>query len=84
MQIGLKFEVVESVPVPEDITLGNEKAPQLIENYCETIRRLGEALQQPRLPDKGNCMNYDFSLPASAYLEEDLRQIQRICRVEKE
>ena len=37
------FEVVESVPVPEDIKLGNEKAPQLIENYCENIRRLGEA-----------------------------------------
>ena len=25
---GLEFEVVESVPVPEDIKLGNEKAPQ--------------------------------------------------------
>ncbi len=40
---GLAFEVVESVPVPEDIKLGNEKAPQLIENYCENIRRLGKA-----------------------------------------
>ena len=40
---GLAFEVVESVPVPEDIKLGTEKAPQLIENYCENIRRLGEA-----------------------------------------
>ena len=32
---NLEFEVVESVPVPEDIKLGNENAPQLIENYCE-------------------------------------------------
>ena len=40
---GLEFEVVESVPVPEDIKLGNEKAPQLIENYCENVRRLGKA-----------------------------------------
>ena len=40
---GLAFEVVESVPVPEDIKLGNEKAAQLIDNYCENIRRLGEA-----------------------------------------
>ena len=40
---GLKFEVVESVPVPEDIKLGNEKAPQLIENYCENLRRLAKA-----------------------------------------
>lgn len=40
---GLEFEVVESVPVPEDIKLGTDKAPQLIENYCENIRRLGKA-----------------------------------------
>lgn len=40
---GLEFEVVESVPVPEEIKLGSEKAPQLIENYCENIRRLGKA-----------------------------------------
>lgn len=40
---GLKFEVVESVPVHEDIKLGNENAPALIENYCENIRRLGRA-----------------------------------------
>lgn len=40
---GLEFEVVESVPVPEDIKLGNDKAPQLIENYCENVRRLGKA-----------------------------------------
>ena len=61
-----------------------ERRHQKVFNTTLTIRRLGEALQQPRLPDKGNCMNYDFNLPASAYLEEDLRQIQRICRVEKE
>ena len=40
---GLAFEVVESVPVHEDIKLGNENAPRLIENYCENVRRLGEA-----------------------------------------
>lgn len=40
---GLEFEVVESVPVPEDIKLGNEKAPALIANYCENVRRLGKA-----------------------------------------
>lgn len=40
---GLEFEVVESVPVPEDIKLGTDKAPELIENYCENIRRLGKA-----------------------------------------
>ncbi len=61
-----------------------ERRHQRVFNTTLTIRRLGEALQQPRLPDKGECMNYDFNLPASAYLEEDLRQIQRICRMEKE
>jgi len=25
-------------------------------------------------------MNFDFSLPASSYLEEDLSRLDRICR----
>lgn len=61
-----------------------ERRHQRIFNTSLTIRRLGEALQQPRLPDKGDCMKYDFSRPASDYLKEDLRQIERICRREKE
>ncbi len=40
---NLAFEVVESVPVSEDIKLGNEKAQSHIDAYCENIRRLGEA-----------------------------------------
>ncbi len=40
---GLSFEVVESVPVHEDIKLGAPGADRLIENYSENIRRLGEA-----------------------------------------
>ena len=40
---GLAFEVVESVPVPEDIKLGTGKAPRMIENYCENVRRLAKA-----------------------------------------
>lgn len=40
---GLEFEVVESVPVHEDIKLGNANAKKWIENYCENIRRLGKA-----------------------------------------
>lgn len=40
---GLSFEVVESVPVHEDIKLGNRNAKHLIDNYCENIRRLGKA-----------------------------------------
>ncbi len=40
---GLKFDVVESVPVHEDIKLGKATRDRYIENYCENIRRLGEA-----------------------------------------
>ena len=59
-----------------------EQEHQRVFSTALTIRRLGEALQQPRLPDKGMCMRYDFGLPASAYLEEDLARIDKICRKE--
>ena len=62
---GLAFEVVESVPVPEDIKLGNEKAPALIENYCENIRRLGEAGVK--------CVCYNF-MPVFDWLRSELKR----------
>ena len=40
---GLKMEVIESVPVHEDIKLGLPTRDKYIENYCENIRRLGKA-----------------------------------------
>ena len=40
---GLHFEVIESVPVHEDIKLGKPTRERYIENYKENIRRLGEA-----------------------------------------
>ena len=40
---GLKFDVVESVPVHEDIKLGKPSRDKYIEVYCENIRRLGKA-----------------------------------------
>ncbi len=36
---GLIFDIVESVPVPEEIKLGTEDADRLTEVYCENIRR---------------------------------------------
>lgn len=63
----LAFEVVESVPVPEDIKLGNEKAPQLIENYCENVRRLGKAGVK--------CICYNF-MPVFDWLRSELEHAQ--------
>ena len=40
---GLLFEVIESVPVHEDIKLGKPTRERYIENYRENIRRLAEA-----------------------------------------
>jgi mannonate dehydratase len=39
---NLKFEVVESVPVHEDIKLRAAGCDRLIDNYCENIRRLSK------------------------------------------
>ena len=36
---GMLFDIVESVPVPENIKLGAPDADQLIDVYCENIRR---------------------------------------------
>ncbi len=40
---GLGFDVIESIPVHEDIKLGKPTRDKYIENYCENIKRLGEA-----------------------------------------
>ena len=40
---GLNFDVIESVPVHEDIKLGLPSREQYIENYKENIRRLSKA-----------------------------------------
>lgn len=40
---GMRFEVVESIPVHEDIKLGKQTRDRYIGNYCENIRRVAEA-----------------------------------------
>jgi len=60
---GLTFEVVESVPVPEEIKLGTKDAPRLIENYCENVRRLGKAGVK--------CICYNF-MPVFDWLRSEL------------
>ena len=39
---GLRFDVVESLPVHEDIKLGRPSREALIETYCQNLRTLGE------------------------------------------
>lgn len=64
---GLVFDVVESVPVPEDIKLGTERADALIDNYCENVRRLGRAGVR--------CICYNF-MPVFDWLRSELRHPQ--------
>ena len=41
--LALGFDVIESIPVHEDIKLGKAFRDKYIENYCENIRRAMEA-----------------------------------------
>jgi mannonate dehydratase len=60
---GLKCEVIESVPVHEDIKLGLSTRDKYIDNYCENIRRLGEVGVK--------CICYNF-MPVFDWLRTDL------------
>lgn len=41
-EAGFRFSVAESIPVHEDIKLGRPERDRWIDNYCESVRRLGE------------------------------------------
>ena len=62
-QNGLLFEVVESVPVHEDIKLGLPSRDGYIETFCENIRRLSEA--------GVTCICYNF-MPVFDWLRSEL------------
>jgi mannonate dehydratase len=60
---GLRFSVVESIPVHEDIKLGRPARDQYIENYCASVRAMGE-LGIPVL-----CYNF---MPVFDWMRTDL------------
>ena len=77
-QAGLEMEVIESVPVHEDIKLGKPSRDRLIANYAETIRNLGKFGVK--------CICYNF-MPVSDWLRPDLHYVQKngaVCLAYKE
>ena len=43
-----------------------------------TLDRLSEVILSPTCPDKGSYMEYNLNLPASVYVENDLRRLVRL------
>lgn len=62
----LKMEVIESVPVHEDIKLGKPTRDALIVNYAQTIRNLGKFGVK--------CICYNF-MPVFDWLRTDLKRV---------
>lgn len=63
---GLEMEVIESVPVHEDIKLGKPSRDELIANYAATIRNLGKFGVK--------CICYNF-MPVFDWLRTDLKHV---------
>ena len=64
----LEMEVIESVPVHEDIKLGKPSRDRLIANYAETIRNLGKFGVK--------CICYNF-MPVFDWFRTDLHYVQK-------
>lgn len=65
-EAGLEMEVIESVPVHEDIKLGKPSRDRLIKNYAQTVRNLGKAGIK--------CVCYNF-MPVFDWLRTDLKKM---------
>ncbi len=64
---GLEMEVIESVPVHEDIKLGKPTRDKRIANYAQTIRNLGKFGVK--------CICYNF-MPVFDWFRTDLHYVQ--------
>ncbi len=65
---GLEMEVIESVPVHEDIKLGKPTRDRLIANYAQTIRNLGNVGVK--------CICYNF-MPVFDWLRTNLKTVAK-------
>ena len=68
---GLGFDVIESIPVHEDIKLGKASRDKYIENYCENIRRVAEAGVK--------CICYNF-MPVFDWTRTERQECVRMDR----
>lgn len=66
VSVGLEMEVIESVPVHEDIKLGKPTRDSLIANYAQTIRNLGKVGVK--------CICYNF-MPVFDWLRTNLKTV---------
>jgi mannonate dehydratase len=64
---GMRFAVVESIPVHEDIKLGRPTRDRLIDDYCASVHAMG-ALGVPVL-----CYNF---MPIFDWTRTDLAEVQ--------
>ena len=46
-----------------------------------TIRRLGEVITEPKLPDLGEHVKYDDNVAASSYIEKDMERLIRMRKL---
>ena len=48
-----------------------------------TLKRLGEAIVRPRMPDRGGHLAYDLNIPASVYVQDDINTLSRLQGMEE-
>ncbi|MGI6735787.1 MAG: hypothetical protein ACOX41_00520 [Anaerovoracaceae bacterium] len=61
-----------------DILRTVEEEYQKIFQRKLTLQRLSEAVNSPKLTDVGNCLDFDRTIAASAYVEDDIERLSRM------
>lgn len=61
-----------------DIMKAVERAYQQLYERKLTVKRLGEVMISPRIPDKGEYIEYDVDIEPSRYIENDIDLLKRL------